>query len=410
MKYSQIISSLAESATLGIAKKVRQLTAEGRNVIGLTLGEPDADTPVHIREAAKKALDDGFTHYPPVSGYANLREAIANKLKRENGLDYKADQIVVSTGAKQSLYNVILAVLNPGDGTILPAPYWVSYEAMFHLAQAETTIIPTDVSSDYKITPAQLEAAIQPHTRLFILTSPSNPTGSMYSREELTGLVEVLEKHPNVLIISDEIYEHMTFGKEHISIGTFPSVADRVIIVNGFSKGYAMTGWRLGYIAAPKEIADLTEKLQGQSTSGATAFAQIGAVAALNGPQDTVIAMRDEFHRRRDLVYEKLCAIDGLKVNLPDGAFYFYPDLRAFLGAETPSGEIIKDIDELCLYLLDSEGLAVVPGSAFGTDSHIRLSYAYANDVLEDGIGRLTRALRALKVNIPQTSSIGKTE
>ncbi|MEZ4775698.1 MAG: pyridoxal phosphate-dependent aminotransferase [Bacteroidia bacterium] len=409
MKYSQIISSLAESATLGIAKKVRQLTAEGRNVIGLTLGEPDSDTPVHIRDAAKKALDDGFTHYPPVSGYANLREAIANKLKRENGLDFKADQIVVSTGAKQSLYNVILAVLNPGDAVILPAPYWVSYEAMCHLAQAETTVIKTDVSDNYKITPAQLEAAIQPNTRLFVLTSPSNPTGSMYSREELEGIVEVLEKYPNVLIISDEIYEHITFGKPHISIGTFPSVADRVIVVNGFSKGYAMTGWRLGYIAAPKDIADLTEKLQGQSTSGATAFAQIGAIAALNGPQDTVAAMRDEFHRRRDLMYKKLCEIDGLKVNLPDGAFYFYPDLGAFLGAETPSGETIHDIDALCLYLLDAEGLAVVPGSAFGTDSHIRLSYAYANEVLEDGIGRLTRALRALKIKVPQTS-MGKAE
>ncbi|MEZ4826658.1 MAG: pyridoxal phosphate-dependent aminotransferase [Bacteroidia bacterium] len=404
MKYSQIISSLAESATLGIAKKVRQLTAEGRNVIGLTLGEPDYDTPVHIREAAKKALDDGFTHYPPVAGYANLREAIANKLKRENGLDYKADQIVVSTGAKQSLYNVVLSVLNPGDGAIVAAPYWVSYDAMFHMAQAKTTVIPTSVESDYKFTADQLEAAIQPETRLFILTSPSNPTGSMYSREELEAIVAVLEKHPQVLIISDEIYEHITFGKPHISIGTFPSVADRVIIVNGFSKGYAMTGWRLGYIAAPKEIADLTEKLQGQSTSGATAFAQIGAVAALNGPQDTVVAMREEFHRRRDLVYAKLCAIEGLKVNLPDGAFYFYPDLSAFLGSTTPEGKVIGDIDDLCLYLLDAEGLAVVPGSAFGTDSHIRLSYAYATDVLEDGIGRLTRALRALKVNIPQTS------
>lgn len=400
MKYSQIISSLAESATLGIAKKVRQLKEEGRNVIGLTLGEPDADTPAHISEAAKKALNDGYTHYPPVAGYANLREAICDKLKRENGLNYSPDQIVVSTGAKQSLYNLILALLNPGDGAVLPAPYWVSYHAQLHLAQAETEVIMTSVESSYKITPEQLEAAIKPHTKLFILTTPSNPTGSMYSREELAGLVEVLERHPEVLIISDEIYEHITFGKEHVSIGTFESVADRVIIVNGFAKGYAMTGWRLGYIAAPKEIADLCEKLQGQCTSGANSFAQQGAVAALTGPMDATYSMRDEFHRRRDMMYKKLTAIDGLKVNLPDGAFYFYPDLSAFLGGITPSGETVANIDDLCLYLLDAEGLALVPGSAFGTDAHVRISYAYANDVLDDGVGRLARALESLRVKV----------
>ncbi|WNJ17591.1 pyridoxal phosphate-dependent aminotransferase [Pontibacter sp. G13] len=396
MQYSQLISSMEESATLGIAKKVRALKAEGRDIIGLTLGEPDFDTPEHIREAAKQALDKGFTHYPPVTGYPALREAIVAKLKRDNGLDYAADQIVVSTGAKQSLYNVVLAMLNPGDHAILIAPYWVSYRAMLHLAQAEVTEIETDIAAAYKVTPEQLEAAIKPNTRLLFLNTPSNPTGSMYSREELEALVEVLERHPQVYVISDEIYEYITFGMEHVSLGTLGNMFDRTITVNGFSKGFAMTGWRLGYIAAPREIAKLTEKLQGQSTSGANAFAQQGAIAAMTGGMESVNAMRDEFLKRRDMLFADLKAIEGLEVILPDGAFYFYPDLKNFLGKTTPAGQKLTDINELCLYLIEEEGLALVPGAAFGTKSHVRLSYAYSEQELKEAAKRLGSGLGKL--------------
>jgi aspartate aminotransferase len=396
MPFSKKISALEESATLGIAKKVRELKASGRNIVGLTLGEPDFDTPAHIKDAAKQALDEGFVHYPPVAGYPELRQAIADKFKRDNGLSYSPNQVLVSTGAKQSLYNAILAILNPGDGALLPAPYWVSYEGILYMAEADIRILLTTLETDYKITAAQLEASIQPHTRLLILCSPSNPTGSMYSRQELSELAAVLERHPQIYIIADEIYEYIAFGQEHVSLASFPALYDRVVTVNGFSKGFAMTGWRLGYIAGPKEIVDLCEKLQGQVTSGATAFAQRAAVAALNGDLSPALAMRDEFRRRRDYLYAELCAIEGLKVNLPEGAFYFYPDLEAFIGRSTPEGKRIEDIDDLCIYLLDSEGLAVVPGSAFGTRTHVRLSYAYAMSELEDAAGRLKRALSRL--------------
>ena len=396
MPFSHVVSSLAESATLAIAKKVRQLKAEGRDVLGLTLGEPDMDTPAHIVEAAKKSLDAGFTHYAPVSGYPELRKAICDKLKRDNDLDYTPDQIVVSTGAKQSLYNVVLSIMNPGDHAVLPAPYWVSYEAMLHLAQADITRVMTSIEGNYKMTPAQLEEAIKPNTKLLFLTTPSNPTGSMYSREELTALVAVLEKHPNIYIISDEIYEYITFGMEHVSLGTFASIKDRVITVNGFSKGFAMTGWRLGYIAAPKDVAAICEKMQGQCTSGANSFAQMGAIAGLVDDLGPTYAMRDIFRERRDMLYDALREIEGLEVNLPDGAFYFYPDFKAFLGRKTPKGQVISDINELCLYLVDEVGLALVPGAAFGTDSHARISYAYAQKDLEDAVTRLKKGLGML--------------
>lgn len=396
MSYSTLISSLTESATLAIAKKVRELKAAGKNVVGLTLGEPDFDTPAHIREAAKQALDNGYTHYPPVAGYPEIRKAIVDKLKRENGLTYAADEIVVSTGAKQSLYNVVMALMNPGDRAIIQAPYWVSYEAMLYLVHADIHVVETTLAQDYKMTPAQLEAAITPNTKLLFLNSPNNPTGAVYSREEFAALVEVLERHPQVYVISDEIYEHIVFGEPQASLASFPSMYPRTITVNGFSKGYAMTGWRLGYIAAPKEIAELCERVQGQVTSGATAFAQMGGAAALNGPSDSVREMRDSFLQRRDLVYKQLKAIPGLEVNLPDGAFYFYPDLKAFLGKKSPSGEVMDNIDTLSLYILEAEGLALVPGSAFGTSSHVRISYAYSVDQLEDGVARLGRALASL--------------
>lgn len=394
---SKLIHSLEESATLGISKKVRELTAAGKDVIGLTLGEPDFDTPTHIREAAKQALDDGYTHYPPVAGLPELRDAIAAKLKRENGLTYRRENIMVSTGAKQSLYNVVVAMLNPGDEMVVPAPYWVSYAAMTHLAQATLVPVMTGIESGYKMTPEQLEAAITPRTKLLLLNTPSNPTGSMYSQAELAELVAVLEKHPQVYIIADEIYEHLTYGLEHYSLGRFESIFDRVITVNGFSKGYAMTGWRLGYIAASVAVTDMAEKLQGQITSGANAFAQKGAVAALNGGLETTYAMRDAFRLRRDALYQKLKAIEGLEVNLPDGAFYFYPDAKNFFGRSTPQGKRINNIEDLCFHLLDHVGLAVIPGNAFGTDTHIRISYAYAQEVLDDAATRLAEGLQQLK-------------
>ncbi|MFK7924255.1 MAG: pyridoxal phosphate-dependent aminotransferase [Bacteroidia bacterium] len=396
MAFSKVITSLEPSATLSIAKKVRELREAGRDIIGLTLGEPDFDTPQHIREAAKQALDDGFTHYPPVNGYPILRQAIADKFKRDNGLSYDPNQIVVSNGAKQSVYNIVLSLVNPGEEVILVAPYWVTYEAVVHLAQGKSKVIQTGIESAYKVTPEQLDDALTPETKLFMFNTPSNPTGSMYSRAEIDALVEVLERYPNCYIMSDEIYELITYDMDHISLATYESLYDRVITVNGFSKGYAMTGWRLGYIAGPTEVVKLTEKLQGQCTSGANAFAQMGAVEALNGTQAPVALMKAEFRKRRDTMFEQLKAIEGVDVILPDGAFYFYPDLKNFIGRKTPAGEVLNDISSLSLYLIDAEGLALVPGNAFGTKTHVRISYAYAQETLNDGVQRLQRALASL--------------
>jgi len=388
---------MEESATLGIARRVRELKAEGKDIVGLTLGEPDFDTPVHIREAAKKALDDGYTHYPPVDGLLELKEAIVEKFKRDNGLHYTPKQVFISTGAKQSLYNVVQAVLNPGDEAVIPAPYWVSYDAMVYLAQATPKYIPTDTASQYKITPEQLDAALSPKSKLLFFNTPSNPTGAMYTKEELAALVEVIEKYPDLYILSDEIYEYITYGIDHVSLGSFESIFDRVITVNGFSKGFAMTGWRLGYIAsADGDLIKLCGKLQGQITSGANAFAQKGAVAALTEDLTPTMDMRDAFLQRRNMVYEKLEAIDGIKTPMPDGAFYFYPDFSAFLGKKAPDGQVIRDIDQFCLYMIEEEGLAMVTGSAFGTNTHARISYAYSTEILEDALERLARGVSKL--------------
>jgi len=388
---------MEESATLGIARRVRELKSTGKDIIGLTLGEPDFNTPHHIREAAKQALDAGYTHYPPVDGLPELKEAIANKFKRDNNLTYTAKEIFVSTGAKQSLYNVVLALLNPGDEVIIPAPYWVSYDAMVYLAKATPRYISTDTKTGYKITPEQLEAAITPQTKLFFFNTPSNPTGTVYTQEEMQALVAVLEKHPHIYILSDEIYEYITYDQPHISLGTFASIFDRVVTVNGFSKGFAMTGWRLGYIAAKDhELIGLCGKLQGQSTSGANAFAQKGAVAALTEDLSPTYEMRDAFRHRRDRVYDQLKAIQGVEVPLPEGAFYFYPDFASFMGKKTPDGKTINDIDQLCLYLIEEEGLALVTGAAFGTTTHARISYAYAVEVLDEGMARLASGLEKL--------------
>lgn len=395
--YSQLISSIEESATLAMAARVRELKAQGKNVIGLTLGEPDFDTPTHIREAAKKALDEGFTHYPPVDGLPELKQAIIDKFKRENGLSYTAKQIMVSTGAKQSLYNVIMAMLNPGDEVLLPTPFWVSYEAMVRMAQGVPVYVGTGIASGYKVQAQDLEAAITPRTRLLIFSSPSNPSGSMYTKEEFAAIVEVLERYPQIYIIADEIYEHLAYDATHISIGSFESIFERVVTVNGFAKGFAMTGWRLGYIGAfDTELVRLANNVQGQTTSGANSFAQKGAVAALTETMQPTWDMREEFRARRDLLYPLLKKIEGLEVNLPEGAFYFYPDFRHFIGKSTPEGVKISDSDQLCFYLIDSVGLALVPGSAFGTATHARISYAYAKDVLLEGVNRLASALERL--------------
>jgi aspartate aminotransferase len=398
MALSEKAAGLPASETLTITKKVRELKDAGIDVIGLTLGEPDFNTPLHIREAAKQAIDDGFTHYTPVAGIPELRKAIAEKLVRENGLtQFGPQNIVVSNGAKQSIYNLFLAMVNPGEEVIIPAPYWVSYKGIADLAEAKSVILPAGVEREYKMDPEAIDKAINPNTKLIIFSSPCNPTGTMYTHEELHEIAKVLAKHPHVYIISDEIYEHLVFEKPHVSIGIFPEVADQVIVVNGFSKGFAMTGWRLGYAAAPLAIAELSEKLQGQSTSGANSITQKAALAALSGDLGPVLAMRDAFRLRKEMVHDMLAAIPGVKALDPDGAFYFYPDLSAFFGKSSPTGKRIDDIEQLCLYLMEEGGVALIPGTAFGTTKEVRISYAYEKSLLEEAIRRLSVALRKLQ-------------
>jgi aspartate aminotransferase len=393
---SDRINSLSESATLKMTKLGRELAAKGINVISLSVGEPDFNTPDHVKEAAKKALDDNFTRYSPVPGYPDLRQAVVNKLKNENGLDYDISQIVVSTGAKQSLSNVILTLVNPGDEVIIPTPYWVSYSEMVNLAEGKSVFIDTDIESNFKITPEQLEAAITPKSKVFMFSSPCNPTGSVYSKEELAALVEVFEKHPNIFIISDEIYEHINFVDKHESIAQFESVKDRVIIINGFSKAFAMTGWRLGYIAANKEIAAANDKLQGQTTSGTCSIAQRAGIVAYEQGLDSVYEMKEAFTRRRQLVYELLNDIPGVKTNLPEGAFYFFPEISSFFGKKDPEGNVIKDSSDLALYLLNFGHIATVGGDSFGNNNYIRLSYAASDDNLKEALRRMKEALGKL--------------
>ena len=393
---SNRINNLSESATIKMAKMGRELAAKGVDVISLSFGEPDFHTPEHIKEAAKKAMDDNYTYYTPVSGYPELRKAIANKLKTENGLDYDFSQIVVSTGAKQAITNTVLCLVNPGDEVIIPTPYWVSYSEVVKLAEGESVFIDTTVDQEFKITPEQLEAAITPKSKLFMFSSPSNPTGSVYSKAELEGLVKVFEKHPNIYIMSDEIYEHINYGEKHESIAQFDSIKDRVVIINGFSKSYAMTGWRIGYSASSKETAAAFDKLQGQVTSGTCSITQRACVAAYEGGLETVLAMREQFKKRRDLVYGLLKEIDGLKVNLPEGAFYFFPNVTSFFG-KSYNGRTITDADELSIYLLEEGHVATVGGDSFGDPKSIRLSYAAAEDKLIEAVRRIKEALGKLK-------------
>ncbi|MFI5452993.1 pyridoxal phosphate-dependent aminotransferase [Pedobacter sp. UC225_61] len=393
---SQRINNLSESATLKMTKLGRELAAKGVNIISLSIGEPDFNTPDHVKDAAKKALDENYTRYSPVPGYPELRQAIANKLKTENNLDYDISQIVVSTGAKQSLSNVILTLINPGEEVIIPTPYWVSYSEMVILAEGKSVFIDTDIESDFKITPEQLEAAITPKTKLFMFSSPCNPTGSVYSKAELAALVKVFEKHPNIFILSDEIYEHINFVDQHESIAQFESIKERVIIVNGFSKAFAMTGWRLGYIAASKEVAAANDKMQGQTTSGTCSIAQRAGIAAYEQGLETVLEMKKAFARRRQLVYDLLNDIPGVKTNLPDGAFYFFPEISSFFGKKDADGNVIKDSADLALYLLNVGHVATVGGDSFGNNNYIRLSYAASDESLVEALRRIKAALALL--------------
>lgn len=393
---SQRVQQLAESQTIGMAKLSRELASKGIDVINLSLGEPDFVTPSHIREAAKKAIDDGFTFYPPIAGYAELRKAISAKFQRENQLDYKPDQVVVSTGAKQAIANVVLCLVNPGDEVIIPLPYWVSYIEIVKLAEGKTVAVNTTVEADFKMTAEQLEAAITPRTKLLIFSSPCNPTGSVYTREELEAIAKVLARHPKVYILSDEIYEHINFLDAHQSIAQFESVRDRVIIVNGVSKGYAMTGWRIGYIGAPKFIADACDKMQGQFTSAASSIAQKAAEAALNLDNRPTLDMRDAFLRRRDLVIEGLKKIPGLRLNQPKGAFYVFPDISSYFG-KSDGTTTIHNATDLCMYLLNTGHVSVVTGEAFGAPNCFRLSYAASDDKLKEAVRRIGDALAKLR-------------
>lgn len=374
----------------------RELAAKGVDVINLSFGEPDFHTPDFIKEAAKKALDDNYTYYTPVPGYPELRKAISAKLKRENNLDYGFDQIVVGTGAKQSIANAVMCLVNPGDEVIVPTPYWVSYSEVIKLAEGESVFINSTVEQEFKITAEQLEAAITPKTRLFIFSSPCNPTGSVYSKEELRSLAQVFEKYPDIYIISDEIYEHINFVEQHESIAQFDSIKDRVVIINGFSKAYAMTGWRIGYLAANKEIAQACDKMQGQITSGTCSITQRAGLAAYEGGLESVLEMREAFRQRRDIVYDLLKEIPGLKTNLPQGAFYFFPDISFYLG-KSYEGKPIETATDLCCYLLETAHVALVTGEAFGDDNSIRISYAASEPVLREAVKRIANALSQLQ-------------
>ena len=390
---------MAASETLAMTQAARDLKAQGKDVISLSIGEPDFNTPETIKEAAKKAIDDNFSHYPPVPGYADLKEAVCKKFKRDNNLDFTPDQIIVSTGAKQSIYQVVQCLVNPGDEVVIPTPYWVSYREIVKVAGGECIYVKTAIENDFKVTAEQLEKAITPKTKLIMFSSPSNPTGMLYSKEELRKIADMLQKHPQVYVMADEIYEHINFVGKHESLAQFPEIKDRVITINGVAKGYAMTGWRIGFIAAPLFIAKACNKLQGQITSATCSIAQKATVRAMELDPATdkdIIWMREQFKERRDLVYKLLCEIPGLKVRLPQGAFYFFPEVSSYFGKSY--GEYsIKNSTDLCMYLLHEANVATVMGSAFGDDNCIRLSYATSKETLIEAIRRIKEALAKLK-------------
>ena len=390
------LNRISESETIAMAKLGRALKAEGKDIISLSFGEPDFFTPDHIKKAAVDALNDNFTFYTPVAGIPDLKEAVSAKFLRENGLTYNTDQIVVSTGAKNSIMNAVLSLVNPGDEVIIPRPFWVSYADMVNLAEGKNVFIDTNVESNYKITPKQLEEKITHKTKLFMFSSPNNPSGMIYTEYELKGLAEVFERHPNVYIISDEIYEHINFGGKHYSIANYGTLINRTVTVNGVSKAFSMTGWRIGYIGAPKAIAYACEKLQSQFTSGTNSIAQKAAIAALNGDLTPTYKMRDAFKVRRDLCYNILKEIPGLKLSLPPGAFYLFPDVSSFYG-KSHNGHSITNSQDLCMYLLNEVYVVTVSGSAFGNDNCIRMSYATSEENLLKAMERIKQALLALK-------------
>lgn len=389
---SDRITNMSTSATLAMAAKARELRNAGKDIIGLSLGEPDFNIPDFIKDAAKQAIDDNYSSYSPVDGYADLKQAVANKFKRDNNLTYGLNQIVVSTGAKQSLANIAMCMINKGDEVILPAPYWVSYSDIVKLAEGTPVEVPTSIDTDFKMTPQQLEAAITPNTKMMWFSSPCNPSGSVYNKEELEGLAEVLKKYPNIYIVSDEIYEHINFRGGHVSIAGIDGMYDRTITVNGVSKAFAMTGWRIGYIGAPEFIAKACTKFQGQNTSGANAIAQRATIAALDAPVSKIQFMIDEFHKRRDLVLELLGEIDGFNVNVPEGAFYVFPDISSFFG-KTINGTTINNASDFSLYLLENANVATVTGEAFGNANCIRISYAASEKELREAISRIKAIL-----------------
>ena len=396
MQLSSLLEKFNEPETLKMAKLGRELRAKGADVIDLSLGEPDFDTPQHIKEAAKKAIDDNFSHYTPVAGYPDLREAVCTKLKRDNGLDYKAENIVVSTGAKQSLANAILAIVDAGDEVIIPAPFWVTYSELVKIAGGIPVIVPTTMENNYKISPAELEASITERSKLFLFSSPCNPSGSVYNKEELKGLAGVFKNYPELLIISDEIYEYINFVGKHESLAQFNEIKDRIIIVNGLSKGFAMTGYRLGYIAAHPTIAKACEKIQGQFTSGANAVTQRAAIVALTTDLKPTLEMTKEFERRRKRVLEIISEIPGWKCASPDGAFYVFPEVDGYFG-KSDGQQTIENADDLCMYLLNTAHVSTVTGRAFGSPNCIRLSFANSLEKIEIAYTRIKEALAKLK-------------
>ncbi len=396
MQLAARLDRISVPQTIKMAKLSRELKAAGRDIVDLSLGEPDFATPQHICEAATRAMAEGYTKYPPVAGFAELREAICTKLRRDNNLDYTPAEILVSTGAKQSLANVVLSIINPGDEVIIPTPYWVTYSALVQLAEGSSVFIPGAIDYNFKITPAQLEAAITPRTRAFIFSSPCNPTGTVYTKDELAGLAAIFVKHPQITVISDEIYEYINYSGAHQSIAQFPELREQVVVVNGFSKGFAMTGWRLGYIAAPAALVEACDKFQSQFTSGANSIAQRAAITALLGDLAPSKLMVEAFHQRRDYVIKALGEMPGVKINMPDGAFYAFPDVSSFFGKS--DGEmVVANDEEMSMYLLHRANVTTVNGGAFGDSKCIRISFATSMEKLEEAMRRIGDALGMLR-------------
>ncbi len=392
---SDRVNRLSESATIAMARKARELKSQGIDIISLSLGEPDFNTPDFIKDAGKEGIDKNFSKYMPVNGYQDLREAISNKFKRDNGIDYNTEQIVVSTGAKQSIANVVLSLINPGDEVIVPAPYWVSYAEIIKMAEGVPVFIDTSIKNDFKISPSELQGAITNKTKMMIYSSPCNPSGSVYSKEELRSLADVLVNYPSITVLSDEIYEHINFTGSYFSIGAFPDMYNQVVTINGVSKSFAMTGWRLGYIGAPLHIAQACTKIQGQFTSGTSSISQRAAIAAVSANPSEIHEMRDAFLSRRDFILEELNKIKGININQPQGAFYVFPDVSAFFN-KSYGNFTVTNSDQLAMYILETAKVAVVTGNAFGSPNCIRISYASSMEKLKDAMDRIATALNNL--------------